>query len=149
MSHRILFLCTGNYYRSRFAEILFNDEAAKAGLDWRADSRGLALERGIFNVGPISKDTLKRLEAAGIVCKTTSRSPKQCSEADLAGADRVIALKHDEHREMMENRFPAWPDRIEYWHVHDLDLSTPDEALGQIEVLVEKLVKELTAAERR
>jgi len=35
----VLFLCTGNYYRSRFAEILFNAVAAKEGLGWRADSR--------------------------------------------------------------------------------------------------------------
>ena len=28
----VLFLCTGNYYRSRFAEILFNSVAAQMGL---------------------------------------------------------------------------------------------------------------------
>jgi protein-tyrosine phosphatase len=40
----ILFLCTGNYYRSRFAEELFNHHAERAGLYWVAQSRGLALE---------------------------------------------------------------------------------------------------------
>ena len=43
----VLFLCTGNYYRSRFAEVLFNSVAGKLGLPWRASSRGLALERGV------------------------------------------------------------------------------------------------------
>ena len=38
----LLFLCTGNYYRSRYAEELFNHRAAPAGLNWRAQSRGLA-----------------------------------------------------------------------------------------------------------
>ena len=52
----VLFLCTGNYYRSRFAEILFNSVAGKMGLQWRASSRGLALERGINNVGPMAGD---------------------------------------------------------------------------------------------
>ena len=42
----VLFLCTGNYYRSRFAEELFNHEAGRAGLYWTAQSRGFALERG-------------------------------------------------------------------------------------------------------
>ena len=50
----VLFLCTGNYYRSRFAEELFNHQAERADLDWIAQSRGLALERGAYNVGPIS-----------------------------------------------------------------------------------------------
>jgi protein-tyrosine phosphatase len=39
----VLFLCTGNYYHSRFAEILFNSVASRMGLPWRASSRGLAL----------------------------------------------------------------------------------------------------------
>jgi len=49
----ILFLCTGNYYRSRFAEFSsypFQED----GLPWNAASRGLALERGINNIGPMA-----------------------------------------------------------------------------------------------
>jgi protein-tyrosine-phosphatase len=35
---RVLFLCTGNYYRSRYAEELFNHLARAEGLGWRAFS---------------------------------------------------------------------------------------------------------------
>ena len=59
----VLFLCTGNYYRSRFAESLFNSVAGKMGLPWRASSRGLALERGVNNVGPMAAAAIKALEA--------------------------------------------------------------------------------------
>ena len=55
----VLFLCTGNYYRSRFAEVLFNSVACKMRLQWRASSRGLALERGINNVGPLAVGAIK------------------------------------------------------------------------------------------
>ena len=59
---RILFLCTGNYYRSRFAEIFFNWHAEQRVLAWRAESRGLALDAS--NVGPISRHTLAYLKTA-------------------------------------------------------------------------------------
>ncbi|MSR59513.1 MAG: low molecular weight phosphatase family protein, partial [Planctomycetaceae bacterium] len=51
----VLFLCTGNYYRSRFAEVYFNWLAAQRGSVWRADSFGLALDPN--NPGPLSGHT--------------------------------------------------------------------------------------------
>jgi hypothetical protein len=62
----VLFLCTGNYYRSRFAEELFNHHAKRDGLDCIAQSRGLALERGVHNVGPISPFALHALKEMAI-----------------------------------------------------------------------------------
>jgi protein-tyrosine phosphatase len=62
----VLFLCTGNYYRSRFAEILFNSVAGRMGLTWKSSSRGLALEWGVNNVGPMAVAAVKALEARGL-----------------------------------------------------------------------------------
>jgi protein-tyrosine phosphatase len=45
MPKLVLFLCTGNYYRSRYAEELFNHLARAEGIGWRAFSRG-AGEKG-------------------------------------------------------------------------------------------------------
>ena len=59
----VLFLCTGNFYRSRFAEILFNSVAGKMGLAWQASSRGLALERGVNNVGSMAESATTALKA--------------------------------------------------------------------------------------
>jgi hypothetical protein len=67
MAHKsVLFLCTGNYYRSRFAEMLFNSLAAQVGLQWRASSRGLALERGVNNIGSMDASAAKALQALGV-----------------------------------------------------------------------------------
>jgi protein-tyrosine phosphatase len=143
MPKRVLFLCTGNYYRSRFAELLFNHRAAEMKLDWLADSRGLALELGAFNVGPISPHTARAIERYHINCAQPHREPRQVSEAELASADLVIALKEDEHRRMLSEKHPAWPDRVEYWHVHDLDQASSELALGEIAELIETLLQRL------
>jgi Low molecular weight phosphotyrosine protein phosphatase len=75
----VLFLCTGNYYRSRFAEELFNHEAERASLPWIAQSRGLALERGANNVGPIAPVVLHALKELTISARGANRFPQQCT----------------------------------------------------------------------
>jgi protein-tyrosine phosphatase len=104
----ILFLCTGNYYRSRFAEELFNHHAKRAGLDWVAQSRGLALERGAHNVGPISPFALHALREMAITPCGADRFPRQCTVDDLSGADFLVAVKEAEHRPLMRERFGKW-----------------------------------------
>jgi protein-tyrosine phosphatase len=138
----VLFLCTGNYYRSRFAEILFNWHAAQRGLAWKADSRGLAIDA--CNVGPISQHTITGLKTRGINSDTCSRMPIALTEADLTTADRVVAVKEREHRPLVERKFPAWHERIEYWHVHDLDCATPEVAIPHLEREVVALLERLT-----
>jgi protein-tyrosine phosphatase len=143
MPKNLLFLCTGNYYRSRFAEELFNHLAAKHQLDWSATSRALAIELGIYNHGPMSTHTMAALTDLNIPLAQPIRNPIQCSEEDLSSAHRVIALKEAEHRPYLTRRYPRWPDRVEYWHIHDLDKATPAEALSQIAEKVNALVAEL------
>ncbi len=116
----VLFLCTGNYYRSRFAEVLFNSLAQKMGLPWQATSRGLALERGVNNVGPMSVSAVKALQALGVcVGEACVRAPAQVTLDDLEAADRIVALKQTEHLPLLEERFPAWAEKVEFWHIDD------------------------------
>jgi protein-tyrosine phosphatase len=116
----ILFLCTGNYYRSRYAEIVFNAVAGQQGLPWQASSRGLALERGVHNVGPMATAAVTALEALGIqATEAWTRLPASATSADLASADRIIALKADEHLPLLRERFPAWVAKVECWHIDD------------------------------
>jgi protein-tyrosine phosphatase len=141
----VLFLCTGNYYRSRFAEILFNSVAVKMGLPWRASSRGLALERGANNVGPMAAEAVQALEALGVCAQNAvTRFPAQVTTDDLEGAALIVALKHAEHLPLLQERFPAWAEKVEFWHVDDAQ-----GVLGLIEQEVMGLVARILGGGQR
>ncbi|MFY8200532.1 MAG: hypothetical protein ACOVLE_07675 [Pirellula staleyi] len=140
---QILFLCTWNYYRSRFAEIYFNWEAAAAKIDWQADSRGLALPESIPNtISLYTVDYLARLA----IPYDRLRKPMAATEEDFAKADRVIAIKRAEHHPIVQKRFETFADRVEYWDIHDIDASTPEEQLPLLHAQVRSLVTELAYA---
>jgi protein-tyrosine phosphatase len=144
MTTKVLFLCTGNYYRSRFAEILLNDLAAQTSRSISAISRGVATELGIDNVGPLSSHVLQHLKHLNIHTDSASRLPMQVQEQDFQNADLIIALDEQEHRPMLRQRYPEWTNRIEYWNVPDLWAVTPDIALADIEEKVHELFARLS-----
>jgi protein-tyrosine phosphatase len=141
---QLLFLCSANYYRSRFAEHFFNWLAPQRNLLWRADSRGLEVDRW-GDLGAISPYTVEALEEHEIPINGNSRRPQQLALEDLTNSELVIALKESEHRAMMAVLFPEWEDAVEYWHVHDLDCAEPEEALPILEELVRDLVDRLAS----
>lgn len=144
---RVLFLCTGNYYRSRFSEALFNWHAERRGLRTRAFSRGLATHLVAEYPDFISPHTTRRLAELGIPESYTGKRPIQCANEDLATAVRIIALKEAEHRVLLTQLHPGWESRVSYWHVHDVDFSAPTEALPEIEQLVAGLLDAVAADE--
>ena len=140
ITNKILFLCTWNYYRSRFAEIYFNWEAAAAKLNWQADSRGLALLESTPNsISEYTADYLTRL----CIPFDSLRTPLDAAESDFAASHRIVALKRDEHLPLIQTRFDKFTDRVEYWDIHDIDASTPDIQLPLLHAKVRQLVTEL------
>lgn len=141
MQRSVLFLCTGNYYRSRFAEFLFNHLAKSGGRPWRADSRGLRLN--VENPGPLSRHARAGLEARGIAVAEPVRFPLPLSEEDLRRATNVVAVKEAEHRPLLAAGFPDWTERVEYWHVHDLDCAPAEQALVELDANVRALFERI------
>lgn len=137
----VLFLCTGNYYRSRYAEILFNWQAQERGLAWQADSRGLAPDP--LNPGPMSRDTMAALRKLGIPYDKHLRLPLLVTDADFGAAHHVVAVKEAEHRPMIERDFPDRLELVEFWQVHDLDCAGPEEAIPHLDREVAALVERL------
>ncbi len=150
----VLFLCTGNYYRSRFAEELFNFLAPVACPGWSATSRGLAVDLGVNNVGAIAKSAGRALEERGLRFNAQqARMPLQLQTADLDSANHIVALKEAEHLPLLQQRFPSWlasndPGRIEFWRIHDIDFMAPEQALPMIDEHLQNLIARLSAYDR-
>jgi len=143
-TNRVLFLCTGNYYRSRYAEEIFNHRVALDGLGWRAFSRAVAEQLSPQNVGPISPHALEALRAKGIPPGGAARNPVLCTLDDFAQAELVVALKDAEHRPMVERRFAGVAHRVQYWDVDDVEYLDPATALGKIDEQVGLLIGSLS-----
>ena len=139
-----LFLCTGNYYRSRYAEILFNWHAQESGLEWRSVSRGL--EPHAANPGPMSRHTMAALQQLGIPFDHYLRLPLAVTAGDFQAAQHIVAVKEAEHRPMIQRMFPTWLEKVEFWHVHDLDCAQPEEAIPHLDREVAALLKRLSLA---
>jgi protein-tyrosine phosphatase len=81
------------------------------GLPWRASSRGLALERGVNNVGTMEVSAVKALEARGLrAVAEFGRFPIQATVEDFEAAHWIVALKEAEHLPLLKERFPGWAE---------------------------------------
>ena len=138
---KVLFLCTGNYYRSRFCEIYFNHLINNKAI--KADSKGLLAWRKI-NEGMLSIHTLNYLNQLSLD-PSSMKFPEQIEARHFVSGVKIIAMDELEHRPMMEKDFPQYVDRIEYWQVHDIDFTEPAEALPILKEKVEVLVKQLAS----
>lgn len=120
----VLFVCSGNYYRSRLAEILFNHYANEAELCWDADSRGLLERVRQEGLSPSAIRYLERRKFEGV--EQYARNPQSLTLKDIEKAHLVIALNREEHEPMMKARFGQVPTvlakrgTLRYWNVYDI-----------------------------
>ncbi len=121
-SATILFLCTGNFYRSRMAEEMFNHLAEARGLQAQAFSRGLAASfENNGNVGSFSPFALRMLTRYGIKPRRVDEFPQRVTEGELRDSDVVIGLYQRDHEPMIAEQFPELAAKVIYWSVPDLD----------------------------
>jgi len=122
----VMFLCTGNYFRSRFCEAFFNHHANVNHLHWQAFSRGLAPNiNTLRNPGPISVYTKKYLQQLNILEQSTDQYPVSVSTKDWHSAQTVIAVYKKEHQPMVLCYWPEMEKNIIYWDVPGIDEAVP------------------------
>jgi protein-tyrosine phosphatase len=124
LNKTVLFVCTGNYFRSRLSEILFNHYAQARGLEWTAISRGLANPitwKGISDAA-IKFLLFKELQEQA----QNIRDPLAMKLEELEQAELVVVLNRQEHQSMMKMKFGLLAKMLEekgkvrYWNVYDL-----------------------------
>lgn len=138
---QVLFVCTGNYYRSRFAEALFNQKAREAHLDWKAVSRGLRLVSSQHGISSLAR---RELTKRGVPSKLCEGTPKALAKEDLEKSGYIVLLDEVEHRPMLEKQFPTRDDRkIHYWHIGDTGKTNPSNACQAMSQKIEELLRTL------
>lgn len=83
---KVLFICTANICRSPIAEAIFNALAEDKGLDYRAESAGVAALTG----EPIAPNSSVVLEEIGVYAK--GHSARQVTAQMLEEADLSLAM---------------------------------------------------------
>ena len=92
----------------------------------------------------MSHHTISALQRQGISTSGYLRLPVQATQEDFSSNDLIIAVKEAEHRPMIRDGFPNWLSKVDFWHVHDLDCSSPEEAIAQLDLEVAALLERLT-----
>jgi protein-tyrosine phosphatase len=91
----------------------------------------------------MSPFALEGLRARGVTVANLQRFPLPCTVDALKNADRVIALHDAEHRPLMQERFPDWEHRIDFWDVEDVEFMPPSLALARLDKQLDDLLRTL------
>ena len=124
----VLILCTDSYLAGRCSEALCNAVVGRMGLAWTASTRMLARDevRKKAKISPVAANIFDAMKLR--ITEDFTVVPKDVTSEDFEKADRVVAVNQATHLPLLQERFPAWADKVEFWEVAD-----SPEALKQIE----------------
>lgn len=141
----VLFLCTGNYYRSRLAEELLRLYASNEGVSVFCSSAGLGIIPNINNRGPIATRAIDYLKKLGIEKPVDYQAPRQCTQADISSADIIVCMNEQEHRLLLEKKFaPLTHKDIRHWNIPDVGEDPDSTGPESIDLKVRELLRSIS-----
>lgn len=136
----VLFVCTGNLYRSPLAAALFSRELllARPPGEWRVESAGTWAQTG----EPVPSELIKAAAEIGIDLK--AHRSRRVSNELLEGFDLILVMEQS-HREALQIEFPHLQEKIhllsEVADQGSMDVPDPGRHHMQIEWMVKTMSK--------
>ncbi len=139
--HNILFVCTANIFRSRFAEEVFNCLVIKQRIPAKAFSAGLKV--GEYHVRKIYRPALEQLTKFNIKPKRPNELSVHINEVQLSKYDQLICMDEAEHKPMVLSNSKLNDINFEYWDIIDEPKVQSDVSLPICFSKVKELVDDL------
>ena len=114
---KVLFVCTQNIHRSRFAEEVFNYLAKKSNSKHQAFSAGFRV--GDYSFRTIYYPALDNLKKLNIAPLRPNDFSKHIDDVDLSEYDRIICMDEGEHKPKVLANPSLQNDLFEYWNIID------------------------------
>lgn len=131
---KILFVCTGNSYRSPVAEALLKKVRGNLEVE----------SAGTQPAGMIAPNAKKFLERENALEKL-KRTPEGIDQKNLEEYDLIVAMKQNHKNEILR-LYPQMEDRIEVWNIDDpiyLPYGSDEEVFEEIKRKVMELAESI------
>ena len=139
--NNILFVCTGNIFRSRFAEEVFNHLCKINGVDATAFSAGLQVGR--YNQRKIYRPAMNELERLKIEPLRSNEDSVHINDIDVSIYDQIICMDEEEHKSMVRSNELLSGFTLQYWNIVDMPKVPSDISLPKCYKKVETLIDQL------
>lgn len=143
---KILFVCTGNYYRSKFCENLWQHLLERFDKEGEVSSSGLKPELALLwkdAFGPVSPFTVKALKVMGVKLSDNS-SLHLLNQNEIYDCDKIVFINKEEHMPLLKESGLTVPvEKIICWENEDVDEEFPMESIFSMTENVCKLFQSL------
>ena len=139
--YNILFVCTGNIFRSRFAEEVFNHLCKINGVDAIAFSAGLQVGR--YKQRKIYWPAMNELERLKIEPLRSNEDSVHINDIDVSIYDQIICMDEEEHKPMVRSNELLSGFTFQYWNIVDMPKVPSDISLPRCYKKVETLIGQL------